>query len=139
MLAATTSRVERNTAPVLNARFERQLQASIARCRHAGPRALERRLDELDREWTVERVIEVEAPATILLGVALGALVDRRWLALSAFAASMVAMHNVQGWYPLLPLLRRLGLRSQQEIERERSALRALRGDQAAWQGASVH
>lgn len=139
MPGSSFDRVERNTSAGLNQRFEAQLEESIGRCARAGPDAIGRRLAELDREWDIERVIELEAPATIALGIGLGSAVDRRWYALSAFAAAMVLLHNVQGWYPLLPLLRRLGVRTQQEIERERLALRALLGEHQDWQGASIH
>jgi hypothetical protein len=37
--------------------------------------------------------------------------------------------HVLQGWCPPLPLFRRLGFRTQQEIERERYTLRALLRD----------
>jgi hypothetical protein len=37
--------------------------------------------------------------------------------------------HAVQGWCPPLPLLRRLGVRTADEINEERYALKALRGD----------
>lgn len=123
-----------NTAPAVNRLFAERLTHNVERYAAAGRDAVGRRLGELDREWDVERVIELEAPATIALGVALGSLVDRRWYALSAFAAGMVLLHSVQGWYPLLPLLRRLGLRTQQEIESERLAMRALLGEQRHWQ-----
>jgi hypothetical protein len=46
--------------------------------------------------------------------------------------------HALQGWCPPLPLLRRLGVRTQQEIERERYALKALRGDFDAVPGTSA-
>jgi hypothetical protein len=37
--------------------------------------------------------------------------------------------HALSGWCPPLPVLRRLGFRTQYEIEQERYALKALRGD----------
>ncbi len=37
--------------------------------------------------------------------------------------------HAVQGWCPPVPVLRRLGFRTTYEIDRERYALKALRGD----------
>ena len=37
--------------------------------------------------------------------------------------------HGVEGWCPPLPIFRRLGIRMQAEIEAERYALKALRGD----------
>lgn len=37
--------------------------------------------------------------------------------------------HALQGWCPPVPVLRRLGFRTQTEIDEERYALKALRGD----------
>jgi hypothetical protein len=37
--------------------------------------------------------------------------------------------HAVQGWWPPLPLIRRLGVRTLREIDEERFALKTLRGD----------
>jgi hypothetical protein len=133
MLAQTVDRVERNTGAAINQAFDEQIAESIKQYTHATPDAIERRLAELDREWDIERVIEVEAPATIMLGILLATVHDRRWMMLSAMAASMVIVHSLQGWYPLLPILRRIGVRSHAEIERERNGLRALRGDHAGY------
>lgn len=87
------------------------------------------RLRALRREWDVERGIETEAPLMILAGVAAGAFIDRRLLAVPAFAASMLLLHSLQGWYPLLPALRRLGMRTTREIASEAYALKHRRGD----------
>jgi hypothetical protein len=37
--------------------------------------------------------------------------------------------HAIQGWCPPVPVLRKLGFRTSYEIEQERRALMALRGD----------
>jgi hypothetical protein len=94
--------------------------------------ATERRLEELEREWDIERAIETEAPLVILAGVALAALAGRRFLAVPAFAAGMLLVHTLHGWYPLLPVFRALGLRSAREIGAEMYALKRSRGDFAA-------
>jgi hypothetical protein len=127
--AATATRVAANTAESTNRRLRQRTQHSIERYAAAGPAAIDARLQELQREWDVERAIETEAPLMILAGVALGAAVDRRFLGLSAFAAGMLLVHSLQGWYPLLPLFRRLGLRTTREIAEEIYALKAARGD----------
>ena len=88
-----------------------------------------RRIEDLGREWDFERVIETEAAATGLLGLALAVTLDRRFLIIPGVATAMMLLHAVHGWYPLLPILRRMGVRTQDEIERERYALKALRGD----------
>ena len=41
----------------------------------------------------------------------------------------MALQHAVQGWCPPLAVWRRLGVRTQSEIDEERYALKALRGD----------
>jgi hypothetical protein len=63
-----------------------------------------------------------------LVGLALG-LADRRFLVMPAFVAVMLLLHATHGWYPLLPIFRRVGVRSRDEIDRERYGLKALRGD----------
>jgi hypothetical protein len=63
------------------------------------------------------------------VGLALGVAVDRRLLILPAFVSTMLVVHATHGWYPLLPLFRRIGVRTQDEIDRERYGLKALRGD----------
>jgi hypothetical protein len=139
VIIATVDKVERNTAPELNEKFESQLKDYVTKYIGVDRHTIDMRLQELEKEWNVERMIEVEAPSMIGLGIGLGLMHDKRWFALSAMAASMVILHNLQGWYPMLPLFRRMGLRSQSEIDREYMALRVLRGDNEAFERHSVH
>lgn len=80
-------------------------------------------------KWNTDRFIEIEAATVGLTGLALGVLARPAFLAVTAVAAGAVFVHATQGWYPWLPVLRRLGLRTAREIARERYALKALRGD----------
>ncbi|WBK02028.1 hypothetical protein MMG94_05570 [Methylocystis parvus OBBP] len=93
------------------------------------PGRIGERLSELDREWDVERALEANASTVALAGLALGLLGDRRWLAIPVAVAGFLLQHAVQGWCPPLPVLRRLGFRTSHEIDQERYALKALRGD----------
>lgn len=86
-------------------------------------------IGEVGHEWDFDRVVEVEAAITGLTGLVLGAVKDSRFFLMPALAGGMMLVHALHGWYPILPLLRRLGLRSQDEIDREYYALKALRGD----------
>jgi hypothetical protein len=101
----------------------------VARFATASQFEIDQRLAELDREWDIERTIEANASTIALAGLGLGALVDRRFYALPVVVASFLLMHALQGWCPPVPLLRRLGFRTQPEIGEERYALKALRGD----------
>ncbi|CAG0944191.1 hypothetical protein GPROT2_02466 [Gammaproteobacteria bacterium] len=132
-------RVRRHTAQAVLRRIDDGTAARLLACAEDGPEAASRRLAELDREWDTDRVIETEAATTALIGLALGTFVDRRLLALPAVVASAVLLHALTGRYPLLPLLRRLGIRSSREIARERYALKALRGDFADLDGLPAH
>ena len=129
MIPSTTARVPANTAAEVNAAIRRQTEESIARCAADGRAAIDRRLAELDREWDIERLLETNASIASLVGLTLGATVDRKWFLLPTIIAGFLLQHAIQGWCPPLPIFRRLGVRTQAEIEQERYALKALRGD----------
>lgn len=124
----TIDRVQRHTSPAVNRRIEQEAGARIRRCA-GNPREIERRLRALDREWDIERILETNASLLALAGVALGAMVNRRFLWLPAAVTTFLFQHAVQGWCPPIPILRRLGIRTSREIEIERVALKILRGD----------
>ena len=122
-------RVRRHTSPRTNARIDRTISETIRAFGTQSEGAISRRLDELDREWDIERTLQTNAASLALLGLALGTAANRRWLALSGGVLGFLLMHGIQGWCPPLPLLRRLGVRTRGEIDRERFALKFLRGD----------
>jgi hypothetical protein len=129
VLPATSTRVERASRPDLNERIRMRADARVARLEDAKPVELEARLDELDREWDIERVLQANASTLVMLGVALGYAWDRRFLLLPAAVLTFFAQHALQGWCPPIPVFRRRGVRTRREIERERYAIKALRGD----------
>lgn len=129
MFPSTVSRVPAHTDSATNALIRRQTEDNIARYRNAGPAAIERRLHELDAEWDIERTFEANAATASLIGLTLGATVDRRWYLFPAVVAGFLLQHALQGWCPPLPVFRRLGVRTSYEIDYERYALKALRGD----------
>jgi len=126
----TTERVPRHTGARVNREIEAEARERVRRFdRHRD--GISRRLAELDREWDIERVLETNASSLALAGIVLGATIDRRWLALPGLVTAFLLQHAVQGWCPPVPILRRLGFRTASEIERERHALKAVRGDYA--------
>ncbi len=127
-MIATAGRVRRLTPEGINTQRRAEAEARISYYA-AHPEEIGARLRELDEEWDIERAIELEAGTTVLTGFFLGATVSRKWFLLPVFASAMLLLHNLYGTYPLLPLFRRLGFRTAQEIADERYALKALRGD----------
>ncbi len=129
VISETGARVSENTAETVNASIQRQTKEGVAYYASAGSEAIERRLEELDREWDIERVLEANAAGLTLIAVVLGVVENRRWFVFPGLIAAFLLQHAVQGWCPPLPMLRRLGFRTAAEINRERCALKALRGD----------
>jgi hypothetical protein len=129
VLPATSTRVERATRPALNERIRAGTDARVARLEGAQPIEFQARLAELDSEWDIERLLQANASTLVMLGVALGVAVDRRFLVLPAAVLTFFAQHALQGWCPPIPIFRRRGVRTMREIERERYAIKALRGD----------
>jgi hypothetical protein len=129
MIPSTTNRVPKHTAAHVNDEIRRKTEERISQIAAAGPRAIDRRLTELDREWDIERTLEANAATVAGVGAGLALLVDRRFALIPLFVGGFLLQHAVQGWCPPLPVFRRLGVRTQTEIEHERYALKALRGD----------
>lgn len=127
-LPTSAERVRLNTAEDVNDHIARR---TIARIEYyeQHPEQIQERLDELDREWDTERMLESNAATLVVIGTVLGATVSRKWLLLPAAVGGFLLQHGVQGWCPPLPLLRRLGVRTPREIEAERYALKTIRGD----------
>ncbi|WP_217914628.1 hypothetical protein [Miltoncostaea marina] len=122
-------RVRESTAAEVLHDIDEATAARIDACAAQGRDAIDRRLSELDGESDVERLLEINASILALGGLSLGVLADRRWLILPGVVLPFLLQHGVQGWCPPLPVMRRLGARTRAEIDAERVALKALRGD----------
>lgn len=128
-LPPTSTRVERSADPALNAQVRARSDAEVARLEGADAARFAERLQELDREWDIERTLQTNAATLALVGAVLGTRVDPRFLALPTVVFTFLAQHALQGWCPPIPVFRRLDVRTAREIERERYAIKALRGD----------
>jgi hypothetical protein len=127
-ITATVGRVERHTPPEINDQIMRDIECSLVH--YAGqPEAIGDRLEELDHEWDIERTLQAQASGAVLTGLVLSVVRGKRWLGLAAFSGYFLMQHALKGWCPPVALYRRLGVRTAHEIEVERTALKALRGD----------
>ena len=129
MFTSSANRVSQNTADSVNECIRRQTEERVARTVEAGQAAIDDRLAQLDQEWDIERCLETMAPSLTLAGIALGLTVNRKWFTLPVLIQSFFLQHALQGWCPPIPVLRRLGVRTTGEIDEERNALKAVRGD----------
>jgi hypothetical protein len=129
MIPATSHRVPLSTSDEINQQIRSEMEERVARYRHASREEIDRRLQELDQEWDTERLLEANASTLAFTGCVLAATTDRRWIFLPMVVTAFLFQHSVQGWCPPLPIIRRLGYRTMREIDEERFALKALRGD----------
>ena len=81
------------------------------------------RISELDKEWDIERTLELNASLVALSGIILAAGVNKKWLILPAVVTTFLAQHAIQGWCPPLPLFRSMKIRTRKEIDKEKYGL----------------
>ena len=122
-------RVRTHSSPRENQRIDRQTQQCLEEHAGGGRELISGHVDDLEREWDVERYLQLNAGTVSLLGVVLGTTMDRRFLVLPAVVFGFFFQHATQGWCPPLPVFRKMGVRTKREINHEKYALKALRGD----------
>lgn len=122
-------RVRANTALEINEKIDRQITESVRFYSGKSEDKITQRIHDLEREWDMERLLETNASALAFTGLVLGVIRNKKWLFLPGIVLPFLLQHAVQGWCPPVPLFRRLGIRTREEIEREKFALKALRGD----------
>lgn len=122
-------RVRENTAGSVNWGIDSQISQNIRAYAGEGRNGISKRIEELEAEWDIERILEMNASALAFTGLVLGVTHSKKWLFIPGLVLPFLLQHAIQGWCPPLPLLRRLGVRTREEIDREKYALKALRGD----------
>jgi hypothetical protein len=129
MKGSEPDRVRAHTSETGNNRIDASIRVAVKDYESRSPEAVSARIEELDREWDVERTLELNASTFALTGLILGATVNKKWLLVPGVVLPFLFQHAVQGWCPPLPILRNLGFRTREEIDREKYALKTLRGD----------
>lgn len=110
-------------------RIQRRTEALVEHLSNAGEEAIERRLRTLDTEWDVDRAHEFQVGALAAIGIASSLTGKKKWLILPAVTAALQLASSLTGVSPAFALLRSLGYRTPNEIDREHFALKAIRGD----------
>lgn len=122
-------RVRKNTSSEKNTKIDREIIEKIRIYGTKSPDKISQRIRELDKEWDIERVLEVNMSVLALTGIALTIFVHLYWLILPTIVLLFFLQHALQGWCPPIPVFRAFKVRTRPEIDREKYALKALRGD----------
>lgn len=124
-----SDRVRKSTPGKQNRTNDRELYDRINHYRDFSQGEITVRLKELNKEWDIERTLEVNASVLGLSGILLGSFVNRKWFILPAIVTAFLLQHGIQGWCPPVPIFRWMGIRTRQEIDEEIYAMKVLRGD----------
>jgi hypothetical protein len=122
-------KVRAKTPPEINQAIDIET-AAIVRF-YAGKTGYEisKRIEELNKEWDIGRCVEVHEAGLSLIGAMLCLKGSKKWLILPVITSIFLLQYAIWGWTPYASLLRRFGIRTRQEIDLERYAMKTLRGD----------
>lgn len=129
MVPAELDRVRDHTAAQVNAKIDHQIEASIRHFASQPDQSISARIEQLELEWDIERILEANASTLAFIGTLLGAFVNPWFLLIPGIVTAFLFQHATQGWCPPLPIFRRMGKRTRNEIDAEKFAMKALRGD----------
>lgn len=91
---------------------------------------IENRLLQLEKEMSIEQIFQLHDVANITAGVLLSiATRKQKWLLLPLLIAIVQSVQAASGLRLGTSLLRKYGFRTKADIDKEKYALKALRGD----------
>ena len=125
----TAHRVSLRTDPVLNATIRNNTIKNLNVYKNCNPTEISERIRDLDLEWDTERFMQVKAASVVLLSSILGLKSNRCWFLVTGAVGVYLLQYTITGWCPLAPMIRKMGIRTAEEIHSERIALKILRGD----------
>lgn len=125
----TSRRVYLRTDPLTNAEIRNQTIRNLNIFKNCNESEMTERIRKLNEEWDTERVLEVNAALLIMLSSYLGIKTSRLWFLITGTVAVFMLQHAFLGWCPPMPIIRKWGVRTAEEISAEKVALKLMRGD----------
>lgn len=121
--------VRKVTPTKQNTVIDEIILANIRKYAEKGPEEISHRIKELDKEWDIERVLDLNMSGLALCGITSSIMFNQYSIILPILLLLFFIWHALQGWCPPLPILRYFKVRTRPEIDREKYALKAIRGD----------
>jgi hypothetical protein len=121
--------VRTHTPDDLNRRIDERVERCVRYMAQQERSEIGHYLRQLEEEWDLNRTLAVSCAAASLGGLLLARGRARSWLGLSAVASGLLLQQGLFGHGPVAALVRSLGVRTRREIDLEKFALKALRGD----------
>lgn len=121
--------VRTHTPDQLNRRIDERVERCVRYMAQQERSEIGHYLQQLEAEWDLNRALAVGCSVASLSGLLLARGLGRGWLGLSALASALLLQQGFAGHGPIAALVRSLGVRTRREIDLEKFALKALRGD----------
>lgn len=118
-------RIRDYTADKINHKLDHQTERIIRGVQALGPEAIQQRLNELDKEWDIDRVLMLNF-SVLVFAQLLAARKYPKWLWGPLIQTPFLFLHSTLGWCPPSLWFRPLGFRTRKEIQSEREALLTL-------------
>lgn len=81
-------------------------------------------IEELEKEWDIEKIVELSAAVVTIASVLLSHTKNKQLNKLGETISSLLGVDSLKNWRPPTPFLRGMGFRSREEIDREIKSLR---------------
>ena len=127
----TSSDAARIHAPsTVNRRIDAHVEECVRCMAERADRAeMSQYLQKLEHEWEMHRAVAVGGSALALLGLLVGRKGGHGWHVVSGVTLALLLQQGITGFGPLSALVRAWGVRTRREIDLEKFAIKALRGD----------
>jgi len=113
ILPPTAQRVKIYTSRKCNERIRQRTEDNINYYKHKGRKVINSRIEQLDEEWDIERVLETNAATLIIASSILGLATKKKcWFMVTGAVGGFLLQHALQGWCPPVPIFRSLGIRT---------------------------
>jgi len=129
VLPPTTHRVAAYTNPAVNEEIRRSTLENLSCLEDAEEEELTRRIRSLNSEWDTERFVEAKAALCIMGCSLFGIAKSKCWSFITLITATFLLQHALLGWCPSAPLMRKMGIRTAEEIGQEKLVLKMMRKD----------
>jgi hypothetical protein len=129
MFDAEKASVRKQTPAAVNDRIDRETNDRVFYHATRPVDFVSHRILELDSERDVEWLLKVSLAGLGLISTGALFVARRGWLTIPILAISLLGGSTKNAAKPLLLAFRQIGVRTREEIELERTALLALRGD----------
>lgn len=126
---STVKRVPLHTDPCVNDKIRLGTIQKLIEYDDYNKRTKTARIAELNAEWDTERVLETNAAILAIAGTILGFKRNKAWFLLPGIVGFYLLQHALTGWCPPLPMIRKLGIRTAEEIFNEKMVLKIMRRD----------